>query len=152
MAHLFDKTYTRRELLDLIGDMSQVAHARKGELTEGNERGADLIEVFNASGFCFSVLPGRSLDIASAQYKGMSLCFRGNTGDVGPSFYEPQGYGWMRGFYGGLVLTCGMTFTGHPEICQPNRSIRTAAGKGTSMSFVYGVKCEKRLPSEQTLN
>ena len=115
MARLFGKEYTRRELLDLVGDMSQVAHARYGELREGSDRGADLIEVFNASGLCFSMLPGRALDVASAHYKGMSLCFRGNTGDVGPSFYEPQGYGWMRGFYGGLVLSCGMTFTGHPE-------------------------------------
>lgn len=115
MPRLFGQTYTKRELLDLVGDMSQVAHARKAELTEGNERGSGLIEVFNASGLCFSVLPGRALDIASAHYKGMSLCFRGNTGDVGPAFYEPQGYGWMRGFYGGLVLTCGMIFTGHPE-------------------------------------
>ncbi len=115
MARLFGKDYTRRELLDLVGDMSQVAHARSAELSEGNERGADLIEVFNASGLCFSVLPGRALDIASAHYKGMSLCFRGSTGDVGPAFYEPQGYGWMRGFFGGLVLSCGMTFTGHPE-------------------------------------
>lgn len=115
MARLFGNDYTRRELLDLVGDMSQVAHARYGELREGSDRGADLIEVFNASGLCFSLLPGRALDVASAHYKGMSLCFRGNTGDVGPSFYEPQGYGWMRGFYGGLVLSCGMTFTGHPE-------------------------------------
>jgi len=115
MARLFGNEYTRRELLDLVGDMSQVAHARYGELREGSDRGADLIEVFNASGLCFSLLPGRALDVASAHYKGMSLCFRGNTGDVGPSFYEPQGYGWMRGFYGGLVLSCGMTFTGHPE-------------------------------------
>lgn len=115
MARLFGKEFTRRELLDLVGDMSQVAHARYGELKEGSDRGADLIEVFNASGLCFSLLPGRALDVASAHYKGMSLCFRGNTGDVGPSFYEPQGYGWMRGFYGGLVLSCGMTFTGHPE-------------------------------------
>ena len=115
MARLFGRDYTRRELLDVIGDMSQVAHARYGELREGSDRGSDLIEVFNASGLCFSLLPGRALDVASAHYKGMSLCFRGNTGDVGPSFYEPQGYGWMRGFYGGLVLSCGMTFTGHPE-------------------------------------
>ena len=33
-----------------------------------------------------------------------------------PAFYEPQGFGWMRGFFGGLVLSCGMTFTGHPEV------------------------------------
>ena len=116
MPNLFGRTYTKRELLDLVGDMSQLAHARKAELVEGNERGSDLIEVFNASGLCFSILPGRALDIASAHYKGMSLCFRGSTGDVGPAFYEPQGYGWMRGFFGGLVTSCGMTFTGHPEM------------------------------------
>lgn len=95
--------------------MSQLAGARYAHLVEGNERGADLIEVFNASGLCFSVLPGRSLDIASAHFKGMSLCFRGNTGDVGPAFYEPQRAGWMRGFFGGLVTSCGLIFVGHPE-------------------------------------
>ena len=116
MTTLFGREYDRRALLDRVGDMSQLAGARKAELVEGNERGADLIEVFNASGLCFSVLPGRALDIASAHYKGMSLCFRSNTGDVGPAFYEPQGFGWMRGFFGGLVLSCGMTFTGHPEV------------------------------------
>lgn len=115
MPRLFGRNYTPQQVRDLVGDMSQVAGARRAELVEGNERGADLIEVFNASGLCFSVLPGRALDIASAHYKGMSLCFRGNTGDVGPAFYEPQGYGWMRGFYAGLVLSCGMVFTGHPE-------------------------------------
>ena len=116
MPKLFGKNYSKRQLLDLVGDMSQVAGARRAELIEGNERGADLIEVFNASGLSFSVLPGRALDIASAHYKGMSLCFRGNTGDVGPAFYEAQGFGWMRGFFGGLVTSCGMTFTGHPEV------------------------------------
>lgn len=115
MARLFGKNYTRDQLLDLVGDMSQVASARRAELTEGNERGAGLIEVCNASGLSFSLLPGRALDIASATYKGMSLCFRSNTGDVGPSFYEPQGHGWMRGSVLGMVTTCGLTFNGHPE-------------------------------------
>ncbi|MCL4831763.1 MAG: aldose 1-epimerase family protein [Caldilineaceae bacterium] len=116
MPNLFGRNYSKRELLDLVGDISQVAHTRKTATTEGIERGADLIEVFDASGLCFSVLPGRALDIASAHYKGISLCFRSNTGDVGPSFYEAQGYGWLRGFFGGLTTTCGLTFTGHPEV------------------------------------
>jgi len=116
MTTLFGRKYERSELLDRVGDMSQLAGVRKAELVEGNERGADLIEVFNASGLCFSVLPGRALDIASAHYKGMSLCFRSSTGDVGPAFYEPQGNGWLRGFFGGLVVSCGLTFTGHPEV------------------------------------
>ncbi len=115
MPTLFGKTYTREQLLDRVGDMSQVARARRAELVEGNERGADLIEVFNASGLSFSLLPGRALDIAAADYKGMSLCFRSNTGDVGPAFYEPQGDGWMRGCFLGMVTTCGLTFIGHPE-------------------------------------
>ena len=116
MPRVFKRNYTKQQLLDRVGDMSQLAGARRAELIEGNERGAGLIEVFNASGLCFSILPGRSLDIASAHYKGMSLCFRGNTGDVGPAFYEPQGYGWMRGFFGGLLTSCGMKFVGHPEV------------------------------------
>ena len=115
MPSLFGRNYTKRELLDRVGDISQVAGARFARLVEGNERGADLIEVSNASGLNFSILPGRSLDIASASFKGMSLCFRGSTGDVGPAFYEPQGYGWMRGFFGGLLTSCGLTFVGHPE-------------------------------------
>ena len=86
MPKLFGRKYCKQQLLELVGDMTQLAGARRAELVEGNERGADLIEVFNASGLCFSVLPGRSLDIASARYRGMSLCFRSNAGDVGPAF------------------------------------------------------------------
>ena len=116
MPKLFGHTYSKKQLLERVGDMTQLAGARRAELVEGNERGADLIEVFNASGLCFSVLPGRALDIASAHYKGMSLCFRSSTGDVGPAFYEPEGYAWTRGFFGGLVVSCGLIFTGHPEV------------------------------------
>lgn len=116
MPKLFGRNYTKQQVTDLVGDMSQVAMARRAELVEGNERGADLIEVFNASGLSFSLLPGRALDVASAHYKGMSLCFRSKTGDVGPAFYEPEGFNWMRGSFLGMVTTCGMTFVGHPEV------------------------------------
>ena len=115
MAYLFGRDYTKAELLRLVGDMSQLAAVRRAELTEGNQRGAGLIEVSNASGLSFSVLPGRALDIAAATYRGRSLCFRSATGDVGPAFYEPAGYGWMRSFFGGLLISCGLTFVGHPE-------------------------------------
>ncbi|MED5415936.1 MAG: aldose 1-epimerase family protein [Candidatus Latescibacterota bacterium] len=115
MPRLFGRNYTRQQIQDLVGDMSQVAGIRRGELVEGTERGAGLMEVTNASGLQFSVLPGRALDISAATYKGMSLCFRSKTGDVGPAFYEPTGYDWMRGSFLGLLTTCGLTFVGHPE-------------------------------------
>jgi hypothetical protein len=112
---LFGRNYNKRQLLDRVGDISQLIHARRSSTSEGFTQGADLIEVSNASGLNFTVLPGRALDIASASYKGQSLCFRASPGDVGPSFYEPAGFGWLRGWFGGLVTSCGMTFTGHPE-------------------------------------
>jgi len=116
MATLFGRTYSKQQVLELVGDVSQVASIRRAELTEGNERGAGLVEISNASGLSFSLLPGRALDISSATYKGMSLCFRSKTGDVGPAFYEPAGNDWMRGSFMGLLTTCGLTFVGHPEV------------------------------------
>ena len=48
MPNIFGKNYNRRELLDLIGDVSQVANARYAELKEGSDRGAALIAVYNS--------------------------------------------------------------------------------------------------------
>lgn len=115
MPNLFGKKWGRAALQNRIGDISQLIGARRAELVEGNERGAGLIEVWNSSGLRLTLLPGRGLDIAHAEYKGQALCFRSGTGDVGPSFYEPEGYAWLRGFFGGLLATCGLTFVGHPE-------------------------------------
>ncbi|MCE2435040.1 MAG: DUF4432 family protein, partial [Candidatus Latescibacteria bacterium] len=116
MPRLFGRNFTRRQLLNRVGDISQLMYARRAERSEGFERGAGLIDVFNASGLGFSVLPGRALDIASAHYKGQSLCFRSGPGDVGPAFYEPEGFKWGRGWFGGLVTSCGLDFVGHPEV------------------------------------
>ncbi|MBM3459815.1 MAG: DUF4432 family protein [Armatimonadetes bacterium] len=115
MAELFGRRWSRDELLDHVGDMSQLAGARRSHLLEGPEAGADVIELWNGTGLALTLLPGRCLDIAAAQYRGQSLCFRSNTGDLGPAFYEPKGDGWLRGFFGGLVVTCGLTFVGHAE-------------------------------------
>ena len=56
MPELFGRQYTKRQLLALVGDMSQVAGARKAELVEGIERGADLIEVFSSTLYEFCTL------------------------------------------------------------------------------------------------
>jgi len=54
------------------------------------------------------------MDISFAEYNGIPLCWRSSTGDVAASYYEPEGIGWLRGFYGGLLVTCGMTYVGAP--------------------------------------
>lgn len=115
MATLFGEEWTRERLLDYVGDLSQVAGARHTQTVDGPERGADQIAMWNGSGLELGLLPGRCLDIASARFKGMSLCYRSHTGEVGPAFYEPESDGWLRGFYGGLIITCGLSFLGHAE-------------------------------------
>ncbi|MEZ4621826.1 MAG: hypothetical protein R2867_40845 [Caldilineaceae bacterium] len=60
MPNLFGQHYSKRVTPGFGRRCFQVANARKATLMEGIERGADLIEVFNASGLCFSILPGRA--------------------------------------------------------------------------------------------
>jgi hypothetical protein len=74
------------------------------------------IDVDTGGGFRFTVLPDRGLDISLASYKGVNLVYLTPNGEVHPAFYEPEGLGWLRTFFGGLVTTCGLTHLGAPGL------------------------------------
>ncbi|MFQ5811401.1 MAG: aldose 1-epimerase family protein, partial [Armatimonadota bacterium] len=114
MPNLFGRSYTRAELLQRVGDISQIGGVRRVRLQEGTEDGVDAIEFRTGSGLGFTVLPGRGMDISGTDFCGMSLCWRSATGDASSAFFEPEGLGWLRTFYGGLVVTCGLTYCGAP--------------------------------------
>jgi hypothetical protein len=114
MTKLFGEKFTKEELLRLVGEVSQVGGVRRYELSEGKEKGVEVIEFRTGSGFRFTVLPSRGMDISFAEYQGMALSWRSHTGEVAPQFFEPEGLGWLRGFYGGLLVTCGLTHMGSP--------------------------------------
>ena len=114
MAKLYGQEFSKNDLMRKIGDISQVAGVKSYQLSDGNQKGVDAVDFRTGAGFNFTVLPGRGMDISYAEYNGQPLCWRSSTGDMNPSFYEPQGLGWLRGFYGGLVVTCGMTYAGAP--------------------------------------
>lgn len=116
MSHLFAKDWTRHELMERVGDISQLGGIRSMTLNDGNENGVRAVEVRTGSGFRFVVLPDRGMDISEADYAGRALCWRSNTGDVAPAFFEPEGTSWLRGFFGGLLTTCGLTYMGPPGI------------------------------------
>ncbi len=112
MATLFGKHYTKSELLDHVGDISQVARVKPYRLAEGYEEGVLAVDVSTGSGFEFTVLPTRGMDISTAQLNGKSLAWRSAMTDRHSSYFEEDGRGWLRSFYGGLVVTCGMTWMG----------------------------------------
>jgi hypothetical protein len=112
MARLYGREYLRDELQRYVGDISQVARAKAYRLVEGHEDGVLAVDVTTGSGLEFTVLPSRGMDISSARYKGRSLAWRSATSDRNPAFFEPEGRGWLRSFYGGLLITCGLTYMG----------------------------------------
>jgi hypothetical protein len=114
MARLFGKDWTRAELLEHVGNVDQLGGAKRVMLVEGNTAGCEAVEFRTGTGLRFVVLPGRGLDISECDWCGEALAWRSQTGDVEASHFDPQGFNWLRSFYGGLLLTCGMSWAGAP--------------------------------------
>jgi hypothetical protein len=116
MTSLYGKTWSREDIQRYVPDMSQLAPIRRSILREGRSEGVDAVEIATGSGFQFTVLPGRGLDISHASYRGIPLCWRGFAGDAAAAYYEPQGFGWQWTAFGGLMSTGGLTSMGSPSV------------------------------------
>jgi len=118
MAFYQGRTWKRSELLSFIGDPAQAASARPFEYTEGKAQGVKGVQVNTGGGLSFTLLPGRGMDIPEAFFRGRQLCFVSGTGITSPAYYEEPGLEWLRGFYVGLLTTCGITNSGAPSVDQ----------------------------------
>jgi hypothetical protein len=116
VAILFGRSYTRKELLRHVGDISQIAAVRPVELVNGSERGIRALEFKTGSGFSFTILQDRALDPYDASYNGCPLHWQAPAGPVAPAFFDPHDIGWLYSMGGGLITTCGLTHVGPPEI------------------------------------
>jgi hypothetical protein len=108
------KDYSKSELLRRVGHLHQLGGTRHYKLTEGSSQNVSAIDFNTGSGFCFTVLPDRALDISQATYKGINLVYQTPNSEVNPAFFEPENSGWLRTFTGGLLTTCGLTYFGPP--------------------------------------
>jgi hypothetical protein len=116
MVRLFDKDYTRAELLQYVGDVSQIGGVRIQTLADGPERGVRTADFDTGSGFRFTVLIDRGMDVGAATWAGRPLAWQSGTGAVHPSFYDPNGAGWLRSFAGGLMVGCGLDNVGTANV------------------------------------
>jgi hypothetical protein len=114
MLEYFNKIYGYRELLERAGGIEQLAGTRRFVFAEGRAKGTEAIDVRTGSGLTFMVLPDRGMDIAWAEFKGINLSYISPTGIVSPAFYDSRNTEWLRGFYAGLMTTCGLTQAGPP--------------------------------------
>jgi len=112
---LYGREWDRKSLMRHVGDVHQLGGAQEFACQDGPERGVRTIEIRTGTGFSFSILPDRGMDIFRAELGGASLAWHSSTGPTAPAFFEPDGLGWLRGFAGGMLVTCGLTYAGPPH-------------------------------------
>jgi hypothetical protein len=112
--NLNGRNLSKRDFLKYVGDVSQVADARDSVLSSGKADGIRAIDVKTGSGFNFTVLPTRGMDISWAEYKGKAISFVSKSGVAHPSYFEKDGLSFLRNFSCGLMTTCGLTYFGAP--------------------------------------
>lgn len=115
MIHLFNQPWEKAALLSRVGQMEQLAGIRLIEAADGKARGCRLFDVWTGGGLRFQVNADRALDLSACEFQGLPLAWRSQAGDVHPAFYEPEGFGWLRSFAGGLLTTCGLDQFGVPS-------------------------------------
>ncbi len=104
----------RAELLKVIGSVEQIGGIRDFTFNDGKAKGVRAIEI-NTGSLRFTVLPDRCLDIAQAYYKNKAISWISKTGITAPYYYDKDDKEWLRGFYGGLITTCGLKNVGAPS-------------------------------------
>lgn len=101
---------------DYISNNSSLLNIQKYILDEGKGKGTSMIRVSNAAGLEMHISPDRSMDIFEVRYKGDLINYFSATGMTNPSYYEARGHSWLRSFYGGFLVTCGLNQVGEPCI------------------------------------
>ena len=104
----------KSELLQYIGNLSQMGGSRHYTLNEGWGRGVRATDINTGGGLQYTVLPDRGMDISLASFRGINLAYITYVGEANPAFYDSEGAGWLRTFGGGLLTTCGLTNFGPP--------------------------------------
>jgi len=112
---LWGRHWTRKELTERIGALSQLGGITRFEYVDGKAKGVSALRVRSASGLEFAVLPEKGMDIVEATYHGKSLSWHSPVGIVHPAYYDPRELEWLKTFPGGLLCTCGMTTAGFPD-------------------------------------
>jgi len=114
MVQLFGRTWSKEELCRYAGNLAQIGGVTLGELADGNARGVRTATFETGTGFRFTVLIDRGMDIGPANYRGAAVSWQGNPGPVHPAYHDREGLGFLRTFHGGLLAGCGMTYMGAP--------------------------------------
>jgi hypothetical protein len=91
-----------------VGSLDQLARVERVVEDDGPGRGARRVRLVDSAGLDVDVHVDRCLDLGAASYRGVPLAWRSPVGYVAPGLVGPGTDGWLRGFAGGLLTTCGL--------------------------------------------
>jgi hypothetical protein len=111
---VFGRPVSRERLIESVGDMSQICSLDAFAYDDGMARGVRGLQFRNPSGLQFVVMPDRGMDIASVDFRGVPLNWRSGTGVVSADRSSAREWEWLRGFTGGMLVTCGLSNVGDP--------------------------------------
>lgn len=118
MLKIGNKVLTREEIKRYFGSLHQIAGLTRLTYQEGRAQHLEAVECRTGSGLRYHVLLSRGMDIGLCEYRGIPIHFRSAAGESSPTFFEPTGDEWLRNFGGGLLVTCGLSYLGSPNVDQ----------------------------------
>lgn len=116
MPNVYNRDYSRAELLRRVGHIYQIGGVRLLSCADGPARGVRYLEFRTGTGFRFEVAIERGMDVGYCDYRGASLAWIPPHLMPGPWYFEQQTeFGWLRTALGGFNNTCGLVHIGNPE-------------------------------------
>jgi hypothetical protein len=91
----------------------QFLEVRREIVDDGDARGSRTVSVRPMGGLQARILLDRGMDIGSAWYAGTPVSWGSAVGESAPGRSD-VGQGWLDGWSGGLVTTCGLRNVGAP--------------------------------------
>ena len=132
------------KMLEYIGNDDQLMTIRDATLRGGFQDGVRMMDISNGGNLSVTVLPDRCLDICQVRYKGKNMNYIAPCGVVAPQYYDAQGDHWLRGFFVGMLTTCGLQHIGAPVVNAAGEEVglhgRIANTPAENVSYTRSVK------------
>lgn len=98
----------KEEILRRVGNISQIAGTKRYYLADGRGAGVECVDVRTGTGFEYTVMPGKGMDIGWCGFEGMPISYISKAGISAPSYFTGMKDQWLQCFPGGMLSTCGL--------------------------------------------
>ena len=103
------------ELRKKCNDLNAYCGVKDYLYNDGPSRGLRAFDLKNGKNIQMTLLADRGMDISNFTYKGINIGLNNKVGIRSPYLYvEDAGSGFLKQFYGGMLTTCGITYSGAP--------------------------------------